>query len=322
MDRFRTTLTALAAPRRAFPTALVALSLVAVQVYYTRDLRSILVPLGLVLSFVLVGPWSWRALVREGRMPIVGGAIYAGLAVALVGLCGVALPGAIGLDLTFLTDPGSLVVATILYLVGGAGLGRDITLEADLEHSRLHAVRTHFDPHFLYNTLNAIAEWCAEDPKVAEEATLRLASLLREVLEGLERPLWPLERETAVTLDLLELHRVRDLEAFDVSLELDDGAAGALVPPLLLLSLAENAVKHGPRKGHRGPIAVRTSSRGDAIRLEIENPGPLRPGGGESRGLAMLRKRLSLSYGRRAHLAIAEIADRTRATIELPRRIA
>ena len=83
-----------------------------------------------------------------------------------------------------------------LFLVGGFGLGRDIWFEDRLaraearavalareaERAQLLALRAHLDPHFLFNTLNAIAEWCREDGETAERAVLRLSAMLRTVL--------------------------------------------------------------------------------------------------------------------------------------------
>jgi len=317
MDRFAATLRALAAPRRSVPIALVVGSLIATQIYYGRDPLAALVPAAMVATFLPLGPWSWRVLLGEtSRARLAGAVVYGGEAIAVVALCCVALPQALGLGPTFLTVGGSLVIAIVLFVVGGWGLGRDIELESRFEDVRLKAIQTHLDPHFLYNTLNAIAEWCAEDPKVAEEATLRLAAMLRDILDGLESPTWPLARELALVEDLLELHRIRDAEAFTVQLEIDEAATGVEVPPLVLVSLAENAVKHGPRKQHRGAIVIRVAATAAGIRCEIENPGPFAPAG-TGRGLATLRARLA-RY--RATLSIAG-AERTLATLELRSRV-
>jgi two-component system, LytTR family, sensor histidine kinase AlgZ len=301
MDRFKATLTALRPWRRSLPLSAIIATLVGVQVAYMGDALTAIVPLGLGIGFLVLAPWSWRALPWWA---------YLLVPLPVVALFGVALPYALALGPTYLTDPGSLVVATVVWLVGGWGLGRDIDLELDIEHAQLKSIKTHLDPHFLFNTLNAIAEWCVEDPAVAEDATLRLAAMLRDILDGLERRAWPLARELAVVRDLLELHRIRDPNAFTYSLPEVDGDAE--VPPLLLVSLVENAVKHGPRKGHKGPIAVRVSLV--PLRLEVENPGtyaPQTPG----RGLAMVRQRLALSYGARGQLAISGQDDRTLAVI-------
>lgn len=320
MARFWGTLIALAQPRRAVPIAAVFAALVGAQVYY-GGWRTAVVPFAMMIAFLALAPWSWRALLAN-RRSWQRTAAFAAQALAVVAACGIALPRALDLGLTFLTDGGSLAIAGVLYVVGGWGLGRDIELELDLEHVRLAALRAHLDPHFLYNTLNAIAEWCADDPRVAEEATVRLADILRAILEAFEQRSWPLARELAIVDDFLALHRIRDPGAFTADVELEPAAAAIEVPPLLALALVENAVKHGPRAGHRGAIAIRVRRTGDGVRCEVENPGAYAPDGGGGRGLATLRRRLALAYGRRARFSIAASGDRTRAVLELGRRSA
>ncbi|HVK82674.1 MAG TPA: histidine kinase [Kofleriaceae bacterium] len=315
MAGFTSTLIALAAPRRLVPILAIVAAISGAQLYYGAA-RDLVIPFGISLGFVVLAPWTWRALLAK-RVTAAGGLAFAAEAVVVVAVFGDLVPHALGIGPTFLGDEGSLAVAVMLYIVGGWGLGRDIELELDVEHAQLKAIRTHLDPHFLYNTLNAIAEWCREDPEVAEEATLRLAELLRATLDALERRSWPLARELALVEDLLALHRVRDTEAFTSTLEVDPAATERELPPLLLVSLVENALKHGPRAGHRGAIAITVRVDGRGVRCEVENPGPYqpRPGG---RGLATLRSRLALAYGRNASFAIGAAGpERTRAVLAL-----
>jgi signal transduction histidine kinase len=318
VDRFSSTLSGLAAPRRSIPIALGAAALVVVQAMYHADPRALAVPVVLVGLFTLLAPWSWRAVANH-RLRVL---VLAALAVAAVAVACVALPAALGLGPTYLTDPGALVIEGVLFVIGGAGLGRDLELELELEHGRLKAIQAHLDPHFLYNTLNAIAEWCAEDPRVAEEATLRLASLLRDVMEGLALREWPLAREQAVVEDLLELHRIRDVDAFTTEITVDEHAREIAVLPLIVVTLVENALKHGPRKGHRGAITVRAAATTAGLHVEVENPNALARDAREGHGLAMVRKRLALAYAGRATFAIRAIEGRTRASLELPRSLA
>lgn len=319
MASFSTTLSALAAPRRSVPIAGVVGVLVAVQVAY-GPWRTGLIPAAMSLGFVILAPWSWRELqaTRRGLAPL---ALYAAGGAGVVLAAGVVLPRVLGLGATFLTDPGSLAIATMLYLVGGWGLGRDIELEQSVEHLRLQAIRTHLDPHFLYNTLNAIAEWCREDAETAEGATLRLAELLRATLEALELRRWPLQRELELVRALLELHRIRDDAAFTAELEIEPAAEPVEVAPLLLVSLVENALKHGPRSGHRGAITVRVGVARGALRCQVENPGPFSPRHDhQGRGLATLRARLAFAYGRDFRFSIGPLAvERTGAILELGR---
>ena len=298
MAHFATTLSALATPRRSLPIAAVTASLVAVELCY-GDWRTALVPLGMSLAFVVLAPWSWRA--AAGAL---GVARYLAGAVAVVAVFGIALPRALALGPTYFTDPGSLSVAVVLYGVGGWGLGRDIELEQDLEDVRLKAIRAHLDPHFLYNTLNAIAEWCAEDPRVAEAATARLADMLRAILEGLEQRRWPLARELALVEDLLELHLLRDADAFTTRIEAD--CTGG-VPPLVLVFVVENAIKPGPRAVSRR-IAFASPGRALAARSRTWC---LRHGSG-GRGLA------TSANGRARGRPRDHAEARDAATLELP----
>jgi LytS/YehU family sensor histidine kinase len=228
-----------------------------------------------------------------------------------------------------MTSQTSLIVSTALFWVGGYGLGRDIDLEQTLaqaharadalaheaERASLLALRAHLDPHFLFNTLNAIAEWCREDGATAERATLELSAMLRTVLDGTHRSAWPAARELELSRNLLDLHRIRDPDKLQVDVDLDD-APGLEVPPLILLPLTENAVKHRARGGGRVQLRARTED--DAFVFEVENPGVF---GGErsgGQGLALVRRRLDHAYAGRAKLTIETVGDRTRARVTIP----
>jgi LytS/YehU family sensor histidine kinase len=130
-------------------------------------------------------------------------------------------------------------------------------------------------------------------------------------MDGLEQTAWPLAREVALVKDLLALHALRDAGAFTTKLEID---ATGDVQPLVLVSVVENAIKHGPRAGHRGEITVRVTREGRHLRCEVTNPGAYQPRD-TGRGIATLRKRLALDGGQ---FAIGSDAGRTRAVLELP----
>jgi two-component system sensor histidine kinase AlgZ len=251
-----------------------------------------------------------------------------GLVVALLALV---IPRALGVGLTFLTGRESTLVSLALFWVGGWGLGRDIEFEAGLERERaraeamareaeraqLLALRGQLDPHYLFNALNAIAEWCRTDGEVAERAVLQLSSMLRTILAGVPLAAWPLRRELDLCRDLFDLHLIRDPSLFTLHIEGDPG--DLQVPPLLLLPLAENAVKHGPAAGHRGEIRLRVEHEGERATVVLDNPGPYtgpRDGGA---GVPTVHKRLALAYpDGLARLTLAATATGTRATLTLP----
>lgn len=180
--------------------------------------------------------------------------------------------------------------------------------------------RSCLDPHFLFNTLNAIAELCRQDGAVAEAAVLKLSELLRALLAAVKEPTWALERELEVTHRLFELHQLRDPSRFSVEETLPSVLPALRVPSMALLTLAENAMKHGPEAGQRGPLQLRLRTADTELVVELENAGPFkgeRPG---SEGLPTLEKRLKQLYGGRATLHVGSAADsqRTLAVLTLP----
>jgi hypothetical protein len=332
----RATLLALMSPKRLLPILLVSVPLVVAQAHFSRE--TLAVPLGvlMVLLFVAVAPVSFRVLFPEGLDFSHGGIrllLYGTVGTGVVLVAGHVLPKLAGMRPTFLTQPINLAICIALFLVGGWGLGRDIGFEQSLarerarsarlaleaEQAQLLALRSHLDPHFLFNTLNAIAEWCRTDGAVAETAVLRLSAMLRNVLSGVRSATWPLERELELVRTLFELHLLRDPELFQLSVDVSADAGAVQVPPLVLLPLAENAVKHGPAAGHRGRIDLNVSVSAEAITLQVENPGASRGPREGSAGLPTVERRLALAYGGRANLALASAEGRTRVTVTLPR---
>jgi two-component system sensor histidine kinase AlgZ len=339
----RSTLRALLVPRWLVPIVLLCAVLVIAQDSLSRDPGAGPIGALMCLVFVLVAPVSWRALFPPtldapptfaapfGRLLVYG---LTGAGTVL--LVGWALPQRLGVGPTFMTSDASLAVSVVLFWVGGYGLGRHIDLESSLAHARvsvrhlaaeaeraqLLALRSHLDPHFLFNTLNAIAEWCREDGEVAEQATLRLSDMLRTVLAATREPAWPLPRELELARTLLDLHRIRDPERFTLEVEVQSDLPAVQVPPMILLPLVENAAKHGPNAGHRGPLALRVHARDGRLVLEVENAGRFdgERDGGE--GLQQVRRRLVHAYGGQAALEVRAQGERTLARIEIPLDVA
>lgn len=326
----RHTLLALTAPRRLIPIGLVTVPLVAAQHSLSRD--PLAMPLGVLmcLAFALFAPYLWRRLAaRDGAL--LGLLLYGAAGALLVSMLGVFVPRLVGLGATFMTGRESLLVSLALFWVGGWGLGRDIEFEAGLERERaraeamareaeraqLLALRGQLDPHFLFNTLNAIAEWCRTDGEVAERAILQLSSMLRTILAGVPLASWPLRRELELCQDLFALHLIRDPNLFTLRIE---GEPGDLqVPPLLLLPLAENAVKHGPAAGHRGELRLTITHTEGGATIELENPGIYKGPREGSEGLPTVHKRLALAYPGQARLELRATPNGTLATLTLPR---
>ncbi len=328
---YRQTLIGLLAPRRAAPLALLAVPLLVAERSYSPDSRGIYVALGLVLGLLLLGPFSWRAFITRGSewwppLRLAG----VGLVVTLPMMIGSVIPQFLGIPSTYLTAGVHLAVTSGLFWVGSWGLARDLelsdslgtavrrneALQREAESAQLMALRAHLDPHFLFNTLNAIAEWCREDGAVAERAILDLSAVLREVMGGVRLSAWPLSRELAIVRQVLDLHGVRDPERFVYEWHVPHGIERVSIPPLLLLPLVENAVKHGVAKGHTGPVVVRVEIGAD-VRVTVSNPGAFvgpRSGG---EGLDLVTRRLALSVPGGV-FSIAADGERTIASVTLP----
>ena len=173
--------------------------------------------------------------------------------------------------------------------------------EAKLADARLQLLRMQLHPHFLFNTLNAVAEMVHESPAAAEGMITSLSRLLRETLDSGAGDLVPLSRELDLTARYLDIQRARFGDRLDARIdEMPDGVSDALVPVFILQPLVENAIKHGIG-AHRGSgrIVVCADRRGPRLVLSVEDDGP----GFESDpnrdgiGLSITRERLHAVYG-------------------------
>jgi hypothetical protein len=325
-------LRALLAPRRLVPMLVVSVALLVAQAEYSDE--PLAVPLGVLMcvAFLCIAPVSWRILFDEPmawpRASVVT-AIYGAIGVGVVSGLGLVLPKWLGMHATLMTTPSNLAVCVALFVVGGWGLGRDLGLEDRLRHeaaradrmqrrveeTQLLAIRSHLDPHFLFNTLNAIAEWCVVDGAIAEQAVLQLSKMLRTILGGVRREAWTLEEELALCDTLCALHQLRDPS---LRMRREGATIEAQVPPLLLLPLMENAIKHGHSAGHRGEITLSVRRVDDRVSISLSNPGPYRGPRPGSDGIPTLERRLDLVYPQVATFRIAGVGDHTVAELDLP----
>src|SRR2546422_885698 len=182
--------------------------------------------------------------------------------------------------------------------------------ERELEHerarkmaleARLASLEARLQPHFMFNTLNAISALIQDNPEEAERTIERLAALLRFALDATERGLVPLDHELKIVTDYVEIERTRFGERLTYAIDVDPEAAGCAVPPLAIQTLVENAIKHAitPRLDG-GRLRVEATVRGDQVRLSVWDDGPgFRPDAIRAgHGLDNLRGRLAARFGR------------------------
>ncbi len=188
---------------------------------------------------------------------------------------------------------------------------RALELEASLAQAKLQSLRMQLNPHFLFNTLNAISTLVHRDPVGADETIVNLSELLRMSMEDSDQQEIPLRRELEFLDRYLEIQQVRFGERLRVEKEVDPGVLVAQVPVMILQPLVENAIKHGiePQTG-LGLLKIAARHTGDLLQVTIGDNGPGLPGAGgtafrEGIGLANTRARLRELYGPRHQFTLS-----------------
>ena len=173
--------------------------------------------------------------------------------------------------------------------------------------SELSALRAQIDPHFLFNTLNAIAALVRTRPEEAEGVTERLADLFRYTLRASKQPAATLADEVAAARLYADIEQVRFRDRMEMVWEVAPDARSARLPSLTLQPLIENAVKHGVARTEGAcAVLVRARRDGDHVELTVRDTGPgfdLAAGEavfGRGTGLANVRDRLRLHFGTQA----------------------
>ncbi len=173
-----------------------------------------------------------------------------------------------------------------------------------LAEARLQALQARIRPHFLFNSLNAVLSLIRTDAKRAEVAIEDLAELYRMLMTD-TRTLTTLAREIEVTRQYLNLEHLRLGERLEVEWAVDAAPADALVPPLLLQPLVENAVYHGIEPGAGpGTIRIAIAREGDRVRVALTNPyhPEHQHRQGNRMAVANIRERLALHFDAEAKL--------------------
>jgi len=198
---------------------------------------------------------------------------------------------------------------------------RTLATEAELK-----ALKAQINPHFLFNTLNTIAQLIHTDSDQAEATVERLAEMFRYVLAGSERGLVSLEEELAFLDGYLEIEQARFGERLRVTREIAPQMLNVHVPSLILQPLVENAVRHGRGTGGRIDLHIRIHSLGKEVVIAIADQGPGMPlrhkiGAGPGHGLRNVDERLRKTYGEEYSLALtANEPHGTTVTVRIPAR--
>jgi LytS/YehU family sensor histidine kinase len=182
-------------------------------------------------------------------------------------------------------------------------------LATELAQSRLQALKTQLQPHFLFNTLHAIVTLLDDDVASAEDMLLRLSELLRALLEEFDGQEITLRHELTL-LDLyLGIQRKRFGDRLTTRLYIDPATLDCAVPSLLLQPIVENAIQHGIGR-HAGADCVEIEGRREdgQLRIEVRNRnstlGDSSGNAGHGIGLSNTRLRLQELYGAHAEIRL------------------
>ena len=196
-------------------------------------------------------------------------------------------------------------------------------LAVQAQEAQNRALRYQINPHFLFNTLNAIAALVRDAPARAEEMVVQLSEFFRRSLAVNPMEDLTLSEEVDLQRLYLNIERTRFPDRLRFDVELDEGTAEARVPALLLQPLVENAVKHGVARSE-GATCIRIRARVDGPLLEIvvENDasasGPA--ANGEKVGLRNVEDRLRSRFGDEASLISSAVDGGFRNTLRMPLR--
>lgn len=196
-----------------------------------------------------------------------------------------------------------------------------IKLEALVKSLELKTIKANINPHFIFNALNGIRALIDEDPARARRAVTELSNILRSSLNAEKGETVSLEDELKIVKDYLALENMRFEDRLKIEYEIDDDTLDQQVPPMMLQTLVENAIKHGISKNVRGGmVRIISDFTGNFHELAVQNTGRLNGGlSHQGFGLSSTQDRLSLLYGEKARFEIKQInPDLVEAKVLIP----
>jgi two-component system LytT family sensor kinase len=184
-----------------------------------------------------------------------------------------------------------------------------IHLESLVKELELKTIKSHINPHFIFNALNSIRALVDENPERARTAITELSNILRSSMQSEKLETAPLERELNIVKDYLELEHIRFEDRLKVEYDIDEDTLDQQVPPMMLQTLVENAIKHGISKQvNGGMIKIISDFRQNHHELIVQNTGSIESANNtEGFGIVSTQNRLKLLYGGKADFALRNV---------------
>jgi LytS/YehU family sensor histidine kinase len=206
-----------------------------------------------------------------------------------------------------------------------------VKLESLIKELQLKTIKSQMNPHFIFNALNSIRALVDEDPQRARQAITELSNILRSSIQADQSEVTSLEKELNIVKDYLALEYIRFADRLVVEYAIDPETLSNQIPPMMLQTLVENAIKHGISKEKNGGLVrIISDNRGNRHVLIVENTGIIQhnvlpvknmviPDSSGGFGIDSTQHRLQLMYGEKASFQIKNAATNlVRAEIALP----
>ena len=172
-------------------------------------------------------------------------------------------------------------------------------MEAARAQAELRNLRNQINPHFLLNTLNNIYALTAFDTAKAQEAIQVLSKMMRHILYDYQKPMIPLKEEIDFLENYVKLMRIRLPQSVEVTFNAVQPTGTVEVAPMILISLVENAFKHGTSPTEKSFVHINISTNGQQLICDIQNsnnPKTASDHSGHGIGLQQVERRLQLAY--------------------------
>lgn len=221
-------------------------------------------------------------------------------------LCALVEPLISGRSFAFADSTKGLLIGGITFLLSLFFVAyrqtheHNLKLRAESAESNLNVLKNQMQPHFLFNSLNSLAELIDSNKEYASAMTQKLADLYREILENSKKQVASVESELSIIKKYLELEKLRFGDRLRYKISVSDGLERVFLPSLALQTLVENAVKHGVSKSiDGGEIDIRVERNGTGYKVRILNSGSeiVESDTPRGTGIANTKARLDLLYG-------------------------
>jgi two-component system, LytTR family, sensor kinase len=186
-----------------------------------------------------------------------------------------------------------------------------IRLQSLVKELELKTIKAHINPHFIFNALNSIRALVDENPTRARQAITELSNILRSSMQAEKTETASLQKELNIVKDYLALEHIRFEDRLRVEFDVDENTLGQPVPPMMLQTLVENAIKHGiSKRVDGGVIKIISDFNKNQHELIVQNTGHINGDfNPDGFGLYSTQNRLMLLYGDKAHFEIKNNSD-------------